>query len=275
MSGFTVSSTVEAIAIGNFDGMHLGHKALFRELNKNGGIVVIEHFRATLTPHIYRTFFTDLPIFFYDFDSIRQMSPEVFVKKLVNDFPKLRRIVVGEDFLFGLNRSGNTESLKRLFSGEVVVIKEVKLEDLPIHSRFIRKLLESGDIDIANSMLDRPHEVWGKVVTGQGIGKEKLVPTINVTVGRFLLPKPGVYATETSIDGRYFDSVTFLGHRVTTDGNFSLETHIIDKDIANVKGKVSIRWNRYIRENRKFNSLNELKRQIIKDIEYCKNLVKN
>jgi len=267
MSGFTVSSTVDSIAIGNFDGMHLGHKALFDQLLSNGGVVVIVHFRATLTPHIYRTFFTKLPIFFYDFGSIRQMDPEAFVKKLVSDFPKLRRIVVGEDFLFGLNRSGNTDSLKKLFSGEVVVIKEVKLNDQPIHSSLIRKLIESGDIDRANSMLGRVYEVWGEVVTGQGIGKEKLVPTLNLSTGRFLLPKPGVYATETSINGRYFPSVTFLGHRVTTDGNFSVETHIIDKDFQKIKGKVSIRWNRYIRENRKFNSLDDLKIQILKDIE--------
>jgi len=267
MSGFTVSSTVDSIAIGNFDGMHLGHKALFENLTQNGGIVVIEHFRATLTPHIYRTFFTDLPIFFYDFEFIRQMSPEAFVEKLLSDFPKLKRIVVGEDFLFGLNRSGNTESLKKLFCGEVVIIKEVKLNEQPIHSRFIRKLIESGDIDKANSMLGRVYEIWGEVVSGQGIGKKKLVPTINLSTGRFLLPKPGVYATETSIDSKYFLSATFVGHRVTTDGNFSVETHIIDKNLADVRGKVSIRWNRYIRGNRKFDSLDDLKKQILKDIE--------
>jgi len=273
MSGFTYFSTVDSIAIGNFDGMHLGHKALFENLTQNGGVVVIEHFRATLTPHIYRAFFTKLPIFFYDFESIRQMDPEAFVKKLMSDFPKLRRIVVGEDFLFGLNRSGNTDSLKKLFFGEVVVIKEVKLNDQPIHSSLIRKLIESGNIEQANEMLGRPYEIWGNVIRGQGIGKEKLVPTINLSTGKFLLPKPGVYATKTKIDGKQFSSVTFLGHRVTTDKRFSVETHIIDKDLKKVRGKVSIEFKRFIRENRKFDSLDELKKQILKDIENCKNMV--
>jgi riboflavin kinase/FMN adenylyltransferase len=267
MSGFTISSTVDSIAIGNFDGMHLGHKALFEKLTKNGGVVVIEHFRATLTPHIYRTYFTNLPIFFYDFDSIRNMAPETFVERLVNDFPKLQRIVIGEDFLFGLNRRGDSKLLKKLFSGEVVVIDEVKLKDIPIHSSLIRNLIESGDIEKANIFLGREYEIWGEVVSGQGIGKEKLLPTINLTTGRFLLPKPAVYATKTNIDGKYFDSVTFIGHRVTTDGNFSIETHIIDKVLGNIKGKVSIRFKKFIRQNRKFASLDELKKQIIKDIE--------
>ena len=274
MSGFTVSSTVDSIAIGNFDGIHLGHKVLFDNLLFSGGIVVIEHFRATLTPHIYRAFFTKLPIFFYDFESIRQMEPETFVKKLMNDFPKLRRIVVGEDFLFGLNRSGSTESLKKLFFGEVVVIEEVKLNEVPIHSSLIRKLIKSGDIDRANQMLGRDYEIWGQVVQGQGIGKEKLVPTINLSTGRFLLPKPGVYATKTNIDGKDFLSVTFLGHRVTTDKNFSVETHIVDKDLKKVRGKVSIEFKRFIRKNKEFNSLSDLKMQILKDIENCKGMVK-
>jgi len=270
VSGFTILSTVEAIAIGNFDGMHLGHKSLFKELNQNGAIVVIEHFCSTLTPHAYRTLFTKLPIFFYDFETIRQMEPKTFVKKLTNDFPKLSRIVVGEDFLFGLNRSGDTKLLKKLFLGEVVVVKEVKLNEVPIHSSLIRKLIKSGNIDKANQMLGRSYEIWGEAIQGQGIGKKKLVPTINLSTSRFLLPKPGVYATETFINGNYLPSVTFLGHRATTDGNFSIETHIIDKDIQNIKRKVSIKFKRFIRKNRKFNSLDELKKQILKDIDYNK-----
>jgi riboflavin kinase/FMN adenylyltransferase len=267
MSGFTVSSTVDAVAIGNFDGMHRGHQTLFDQLGDNGGIVVIEHYRSTLTPHIYRSYFTELPIFFYDFDLIREMRPEKFVEKLQRNFPNLRRIVVGEDFLFGLNRSGNVEHLKHLFEGEVIAIKEVTLDDQPIHSRFIRKMIEAGDMEQANEMLGRPYEIWGDVIRGQGIGKEKLVPTINLKSERFLLPKAGVYATETAIDGCYFPSVSFVGHRQTTDGAFAIETHLIDQTLSTVKGKVSIRWYRYLRENRKFDSLDALKAQIAKDIE--------
>jgi len=272
MSGFTILSTVDSIAIGNFDGMHLGHKTLFKNLTQNGGIVVIEHFRATLTPHIYRAFFTKLPIFFYDFETIKQMDPKSFIKKLTDDFPKLKRIVVGEDFLFGLNRSGSTESLKKLFFGEVIVVKEVKLNEVPIHSSLIRKLIKLGDIEQANEMLGRPYEIWGDVIQGQGIGKKRVVPTINLSTCRFLLPKPGVYATKTNIDGRDFLSVTFLGHRVTTDKNFSIETHIIDKDIQKIQGKISIKFKRFIRKNKEFSSLSDLKMQILKDIENCKGL---
>ena len=71
-----------SLTIGTFDGMHRGHQTLFDQLGDNGGIVVIEHYRSTLTPHIYRSYFTELPIFFYDFDLIREMRPEKFVEKL-------------------------------------------------------------------------------------------------------------------------------------------------------------------------------------------------
>jgi riboflavin kinase/FMN adenylyltransferase len=267
MSGFTVSSTVEAVAIGNFDGMHRGHQALFEQVGPNGGIVVIEHYRATLTPHVYRTRFTDLPLFFYDFDRICDMNPDVFLEKLRFDFPSLRRIVVGEDFLFGAGRSGNVATLEMLFDGEVIAVPEMKLKEEPVHSRFIRIHIAKGEIETANAMLGHPYEIWGEAVAGQGIGKEELVPTINLETGRFLLPKAGVYETQTCIGSVCCPSVTFVGHRETTDGSFAVETHLIDHEIGEVKEKISIKWLHRLRENRKFDSLAALKRQIEKDIE--------
>ncbi|WP_457592648.1 bifunctional riboflavin kinase/FAD synthetase [Hydrogenimonas sp.] len=267
MSGFTVTSTVDAIALGNFDGMHLGHRALFSRLGAHGAVCVIEHYRATLTPHIYRARFAKEPLFFYDLDRIRKMEPETFLEKLHCDFPSLRRIVVGEDFHFGSGRSADVKRLESLFNGEVVAVPEVAVAGEPVHSRFIRAHIEKGEIERANLLLGRPYEVWGDTVAGQGLGKEKLVPTVNLETGRFLLPEAGVYKTDTCIEGEWVASVTFVGHRHTADGSFAVETHVIRKNIGDVRGKIGVRWFRRLRGNRKFDSLSELKKQIEKDIE--------
>ena len=272
MSGSTSSSIVngiEAIAIGNFDGMHRGHQALFSRLHEQGAVVVVEHFRSTLTPGIRRAAFTDFPLCFYDFEHIRGIPPEMFVDMLRADFPNLARIVVGEDFAFGAGRSADAERLRAIFEGDVEIVREVRLNGEGIHSRFIREKISEGRIEEANEMLGHCYETWGEVVSGQGIGGEKLVPTLNLDTGRHLLPQKGVYKTETCIDGMCHPSVSFVGHRMTTDGSFAVETHLFDRVIhlERPPSEISIRWIRRIRENRKFASLENLKRQIEKDIE--------
>ena len=261
-------STVESVALGNFDGMHVGHRALFERLGERGAVAVIEHYRATLTPGIYRAKFVDLPLHFFDFERIRDLSAARFVERLKEVFPVLERIVVGEDFAFGAGREGNTEPLRRLFDGEVVVVPEVRLEGEGVHTRHIRHTIEEGKVGKAAEMLGHLYETWGDVVPGQGIGAKELVPTLNLECGRFLLPKEGVYATETCLDGKCLPSVTFVGHRETTGGGFAVETHVLDRglDSAEVPWKISVRWLRRLRGNRKFDSLDALKRQIEKDI---------
>ena len=268
MSGSTVSSTVEAVAIGNFDGMHRGHQALFSRVGEKGGVVVVEHFRATLTPGVYRGDFTPLPIFFYDFDKIRDLTADAFIGRLRRDFPLLRKIVVGEDFVFGAGRSADTSDLERLFDGKVEVVEEVTLEGAPIHSRFIRDTIRNGEIERANAMLGHPYRIWGEPVAGQGIGASSLVPTINLDTGRFLLPKSGVYGSRTQVAGRWYPSVSFVGHRTTTDGSFAVETHIVDERFEGRvgHGDIAIEWLTFLRENRRFESLEALKRQIERDI---------
>jgi len=275
MSGSTSSSIangVTAVAIGNFDGMHLGHQALFSRLGEAGGIVVIEHFRATLTPGIRRGSFTDKPLYFYDFEQIRALPPDVFVRMLNEDFPNLSKIVVGEDFAFGSGRSADATTLRTLFQGEVEIVREVALNGEPVHSRFIREKIREGEIVEANAMLGHLYETWGDLVPGQGIGAKELVPTLNLDMGRFLLPKKGVYKTDTCIDGICRPSVTFVGHRMTTDGSFAVETHILDEAVATLpyRHEISIRWIEHIRENRRFVVLDELKKQIESDIEVAR-----
>jgi len=275
VSGSTVSSTVEgvhALAIGNFDGMHLGHAALFERLGPQGGGLVVEHYRASLTPGAYRAAFCDRPLFFYDFEKIRDLSPEDFIGRLRIDFPALRRIVVGEDFRFGAARQGDVRRLAELFDGETQVVEEVKVGGEGIHTRRIRAIVEKGDVATAAEWLGHLYTVWGEVVTGQGLGSQSLVPTINLKTGRFLLPAAGVYRTDTQIEGIWHPSVTFVGHRHTTDGAFAVETHLLDGfgGVTKPLTEVAVAWRSFIRPNRPFATLEALKAQIHKDIEVAR-----
>jgi riboflavin kinase/FMN adenylyltransferase len=257
----------EAIAIGGFDGMHIGHQSLFSELGDNGTIVVIETGYANLTPLQERQNFTSYPILYLALDDIRHLDGAEFVKFLKQKFPKLTKIVVGYDFHFGKDRKYSHEDLKSLFDGDVVVISEVSLDGDSVHSHKIRQKVSIGDIKGANAFLGHNYTIKGKIVKGQGIGKKELVATINIEAKEFLTPKEGVYAALTRIDDEehYHPSVAFVGHRVTTDGSFAIESHILDGEVS-AKDTARISFVSFIRENKKFDNLDELKAAIKKDI---------
>lgn len=256
-----------AVAIGGFDGMHIGHQHLFKELGDKGTIIVIETGYANLTPKKERENFTHYPIDYIELDDIRNLSGKEFVELLQEKFPKLAKIVVGYDFHFGKNRKYSFEDLKSLFNGEVKVVDAVTLEGDSIHSHKIRHKLTIGDIKGANAFLGHNYTIRGELEKGQGIGKKELVATINISSNGFLTPKEGVYVTLTRIDGEehYHPSVSFVGHRVSTDGSFAIESHILDAEVACEK-KASISFVSFIRNNKKFETLPELKEAINKDI---------
>ena len=256
-----------AIAIGGFDGMHIGHQHLFAELGKNGTIVVIETGYANLTPRHERENFSHYPILYIELEAIRHLSGEEFIGFLQEKFPKLSKIVVGYDFHFGKNRKYSFDDLKLLFDGEVIVIDEVSQHGDSVHSHKIRAKLQIGDVKGANAFLGHNYTLRGKIVSGQGLGKKELYATINLECEGFLIPKEGVYATLTRIDDEehYHPSISFIGHRITTDGSFAIESHILDGDVV-CKERSAISFVAYLRENEKFETLTALKDAIKKDI---------
>lgn len=266
---------IESIAIGGFDGMHLGHQDLFRELGENGTIVVIETGYANLTPSHEREHFSEYPLFFVQLESIRHLDGEGFIKFLKEKFPKLEKIVVGYDFHFGKDRKYSFNDLKELFDGKVVVVDEVKHNNDSIHSHKIRAKLKIGDIKGANAFLGHNYTIRGEHIKGQGIGAKELVATINISTKGFLVPKEGVYATVTQIDNEehFHPSVSFVGHRISTDGSFAIETHILDGEVV-CQSRASISFVSFLRDNKKFDTLPELKKAIAKDIDMAKKELK-
>lgn len=264
MSGSTILASIDTIAIGNFDGMHLGHRQLFNRLGSHGAVVAIERNSGCLTPGYLRSVYSDFPLFIYHFETISTLSPREFVQRMQRDFPSLKKIVVGYDFRFGHKRCGNVQTLQKEFP-DVEVVEEFKKCEIAVHSRQIRELLPK-DYDLAVRLLGKPYRIWGEHIKGQGVGAKELVPTINIQSCQ-CLPKEGVYASKSEVDGKWYDSVSFAGHRKTTDGKVALETHLLDTALTPQRERIAVDFLHYLRPNRKFSSLEALKRQILIDCE--------
>ncbi len=263
-------NSIKSIAIGSFDGMHIAHQTL---ADKVDALVIIERNGGYLTPGYERANFTSKICCFYHFDVIKGLSPKAFVQRLKTDFPQLEKIVVGYDFAFGKDKAGSARTLQKLFEGKVEIVEEVSVEGIAVHSRTIKAYLREGNIVMANKLLGRAYQIEGEVVSGQGLGKKELVPTLNLNVKAYQLPLEGVYATRTKVKGEWLDSVSFLGHRVTTDDSFAVETHIIEQELGQITGKVEMLFVDFIRSNQKFDSLEALKEQINIDITQAKEVL--
>ena len=218
---------VRAVAIGNFDGMHIGHQKLFEHLGEHGAIIVIlAGDGAKLTPFASRGAYTQKKLFYCELSKIKNLSGGEFIELLGQNFINLQKIVVGEDFRFGRDRAWDVEFLQREFRGQTCVVGEFKV-DGGVHSSRIKELLSRGRCEAAAELLGRDYEICGRIVRGQGRGAREFVATLNLEPGRFFIPKSGVYATVTSVRGARYKSVSFLGERLSTDGAFALETHIL------------------------------------------------
>jgi len=266
--GTIIKTDISTIAIGGFDGMHLAHQQLFKYLpKKTGAIVVIKTNFESLTPSYFRKHYTALPIYLFALDKIKHLSPKDFIALLYKKFPNLKKIIVGYDFHFGYQAQANSLKLKELFKGEVIIVKEFSINNTPVHSTLIRKYLQNGDITLANKFLGHIYMIKGKHIKGQGLGKKEFVPTINISVKKFLLPQEGVYLTKTIINNIEYNSISFLGYRETTDNKYAIETHILDSFTISTFNNVYIKFYQKIRGNKKFDNFTILKQQISNDIK--------
>lgn len=250
--------------------MHLAHHQLFNKLDNNGGIIVIQTNHANITPFRYRQKHTKYPIYFYPLENIKHLNGKQFIQLLKEEFPNLAKIVVGYDFLFGNQAAYNSENLAELFDGYVEIVDEYKVENIAVHSRVIRSYLRDGNLKLANKLLGYNYQLTGLSIQGQGLGKKQFVPTININVKDFLIPQEGIYLTRTMLNDITYNSVTFIGHRVTTDGKFAVETHILNENFnQEVPKNIDVEFIEKIRNNRKFEKFEDLKKQIDNDIKYC------
>ncbi len=288
-----------ALTIGNFDGVHLAHRRLLQttiEAARAAGVrpavmmfdphpacvVAPERAPRLLTSVEERCKPIDLEgiehVFIQPFTmEIARLTPEEFARQFLRDGLDARVVVVGENFRFGCKQAGDTRTLRELGAGlgfEVRLLKTVEWRGRRISSGEIRKLIAAGEVSVACRMLGQPYAISGDIVRGHGIGSKQTVPTLNLRTEAQVIPARGVYVTRASETGsaRRWNSITNLGYRPTfgTDEGLSIETFLLDPLDGETPGRIRLEFLRRVRDERKFESPEALKAQILRDVQRAK-----
>ena len=280
------SIPTSAVALGKFEGLHLGHALLIRGAvdyakEKNAQSVVFT-IRQPGTPRIYTSEERAriLTVCGVDVDmecaftpEFMAMTPEAFAKDVLADRLHAGCVFVGEDFRFGKNRAGDAALLKELgktYGFDVRVFEKLCVDGAEVSSSRIRGLMEAGHMDAVNNLLGRDYSITGLVREGKKLGRTIGFPTLNLIPDENkLLPKSGVYATEAEIDGRIWRAITNVGSNPTVEsGNrIKVETHLLDFSEDAYGKEITVRFLRFIRDEKRFSSIDELKEQIKSDLD--------
>jgi riboflavin kinase / FMN adenylyltransferase len=280
------------LALGNFDGVHLGHQKLLREAVKSAKKDGLSCFAMTFDPHpqevvtpgrglkllttleerldIFRALGLD-GVYIKKFgEDMVTLSPEQFIKDLLVDHLKVKKVFVGYDFAFGKNRMGNIVTLKALGIKHGFIVQAIPCYQAHGHivkSSTIRQMIADGDLNKAVKLMGRPYYLTGKVVRGMGRGKGLGFPTANLSINKDkLIPKHGVYFAKW---GKHKCAV-FIGSRPTFGESFAIEAYVIGFK-GNIRNKtIRIELVKFIRNERHFSDVNKLKEQIKKDVANIK-----
>ena len=287
------------LAIGVFDGVHLGHKAVIstsaEHARASNGTPVVVTFdphpekvlRPAAAPHLLTAtqhkiaLIRDLGVehlLVINFDKqFAATEPERFVEDLVKYSKPLREICVGHEWAFGKNRRGNLALLEKLgaqFDFNVVGIPPVRLDGELVSSTTIRRAIERGDLQKAAVMLGRDYTILGTVVRGDNLGKKIGFPTANLSAHSEQFPPNGVYLAEAKLDGVVYLGVVNLGFRPTVSNTKErvLEIHLLDFERDIYGDDLELRFLRYLRPEKKFDSIEALVRQIETDVNQARRL---
>ena len=284
------------IAIGNFDGLHLGHQKVINEARLKAkklklplGVMTFEpvpvmFFSKKLKNHRINSLQqkkSQLEKLKLDFliiikfnKKFSSLTAEEFIKKIIYKKTKCKYLYVSKNFKFGFKRRGNIQTLKKFekkFNYKNIITKPFKKNKKTISSSFIRKKIRAGKIELINKLLNRDWCVEGKVIKGKKRGRKIGFPTCNMSLNNYVIPKLGVYAVKVSIKGLIKNGVANIGYRPTFNGqNLLLETNIfgINKNLYNKA--ISISFKKFIRSEKKFKNFEYLKKQIKLDIKHAK-----
>ncbi len=289
------------LTLGVFDGLHLGHQRIMQtivERAKTTGatptaITFDPHPRVVLYPENAPPLLQTLDQRLANFEvlGIEQaivirfskefaaQDAEIFLRDTIYERLQAKEVYLGENFAFGKNRGGNIALLRKMsaelgfFADEV---SEVTLRGQRISSSKIRHLLADGKVNLARRMLGRPYGIEGQIIHGDQRGRTIGFPTANLKPRNRVIPKFGVYATANLIDGAWRRSITNVGVRPTFDGDQepSIESYIFDFDGDLYGDVLRVRFLHRIRDERKFDGIEELKAQIAKDSETARNYFK-
>jgi riboflavin kinase/FMN adenylyltransferase len=283
-----------AITIGNFDGVHNGHREIMRRVvniaREHGWKSAVMTFdphptklvapaRAPLlltTPEQRARIIEELgidEILILPFTpEIAKLTPEEFVREILAGKLRARAVLVGDNFRFGNRAAGDANTLVELgrkYGFELEITGTIAWRKQIISSSEIRRLIEAGDVARACRMLARPYALEGLVVRGEGVGSKQTVPTLNLDTQAEVLPKTGVYITRThdKAASREWPSITNAGYRPTFDGHrLTIETYLLAPLEGDPPSHIAVEFLRRVRDERKFEDAAALKTQILRDV---------
>jgi riboflavin kinase / FMN adenylyltransferase len=286
------------LTLGVFDGLHLGHQRIMQTVVDRArvanavptAITFDPHPRAVLHPEsappLLQTLdqrLANLDVLGIEQTIVIRFNKEFadqeasdFLTHIVKERLHAKEVYLGKGFAFGKNRSGNIELLREMGKNLGFIadeVDEVQLRGIRISSSSIRKLLAEGKINLARRMLGRPYGVEGVIIRGNRRGHTIGFPTANLKPHNRVIPKFGVYATATLIDGTWRKSITNIGVRPTFENTTepSIETYVFDFDGDLYGDVLRVRFLYWIRDERKFSGIDELKAQIQKDSARARN----
>jgi len=286
--------------VGSFDGVHLGHQQLIRRLRA----LAYRHRRrstiVTFEPHPkivlgkgtvqlitdleekleqFRQFQIDRVLVIPFTPEFARLDYETFVKEILLDRLRVRDLVIGYDHHFGRNREGTFERLIDLgkrFGFSVERVGAVQIEGEVVSSSRIRQLLKDGQVEKAATFLGRPYRLKGRIVEGDGRGKDIGFPTANIEPSdpHKIIPARGVYAVDVKLEGQRYKGMMNIGYRPTFNNIESLtsEVHIFNFQSLIYGKEVVILFKKFIRPEQKFRTIEALKTQLRKDKEICEKI---
>ena len=291
---FPSSSSNSILAIGNFDGIHLGHQKILKLLEEKAKKHTLPSLVLTFSPHPEKILggkivkmiqtldqrmreiekFGIEAVLVVPFDEkFSSLSGQDFIQQIVVNTLKSKEVIVGENFRFGKNREGDISLLRQSasrYNFQVHSIPPVVKNGMAVSSSLIRNSLQEGKIEIANDLLGRLYEIEGSVIKGKARGKALGFPTANIETENEIIP-PGVFISTAWIDSKSFPSLTNVGNRPT----FHQKETIIESFIINLNRnlygeKIRVNFIKKIRDEMKFKTPDDLSQQIKKDLEKAK-----
>jgi riboflavin kinase/FMN adenylyltransferase len=288
------------VTTGNFDGVHIGHQALFRQVIEKAESIEGTSVVVTFVPHPIRVINSDkhFPIITRYEQKVELIgetgvdtliciaftrefaatSARTFVKDILCGLIGMKVIVVGQDYSFGRKREGNVSLLKEMavpHGFEVIISGWIELEGHRISSTVIRNLVTEGRVDEAEKLLGRHYQVRGEVIRGRDRGARLLgFPTANLTLYDELCPKTGVYAVTVEHDSAHYKGVANIGYSPTFEnGQFGVEVHLLDFDETIYDQPIRLNFVHRLRDEKKFSGPASLAAQIKQDIEKARELL--
>jgi riboflavin kinase/FMN adenylyltransferase len=284
-----------ALTIGNFDGVHYGHRRILRRLREVAEARRCPPTVLTFDPHPTRVVAPDrTPLLMTTPDQraalmraegierviilpftpeLAQVPPEPFVREILVGRLGACAVLVGDNFRFGHKHAGGVAllaDLGRRLGFETEVVPAVTCRGRIVSSSAIRELLLAGNVSLAARLLLRPHSLEGDIVSGRGVGSKQTVPTLNLATAAELIPARGVYVTRTRDldDAREWSSITNIGYRPTfgASDELSIETFLLDPLEGETPRRIRLDFLRRIREERRFETPEALRAQILKDV---------